>query len=300
MKTMKYLFTRDELFVMEKKIFAKLNYNLSFPTRYQFAVYYSYHLSFNQKQENLLNYLILLSFMDYNLNFVSISQVAASAVYLVLQLTTNNNDSLFTEKLEKVLRYSEKAILDSFLRLRKLHSLIYEMSHAICNILDYYRAEEREQVGAIYALNYTDVRITNTEQIKLPRKERDYVFIEKAIILGERMVITASSAKNEQLSVPLQFSQETTMTSSSFSSSSLASSSTSSTLSSSSSSSSAGYAAVFPSAQPAKIPITVQLGLSNGLKRTASVSSQMSAITNSGTNKNNNKITATSTLSIKT
>ena len=81
-----YAFTREELFSMEKHLLMKLDYRLAMPTRDQFALYYSRHFHFTSRQQQLLSFLILLSFLDYNFNCICMSQVAAAASLLVLQV----------------------------------------------------------------------------------------------------------------------------------------------------------------------------------------------------------------------
>lgn len=85
---------KDSIYQMEKRILQKLQYQLHIPTRYDFAMYYSYHLSFTNQQKSLYFYLILLSFFDFNLNYDSMSCVAASAAYLVLQVIKELHQSL--------------------------------------------------------------------------------------------------------------------------------------------------------------------------------------------------------------
>ena len=77
---------KEAIYQMKKRILQKLQYQLMIPTRYEFAIYYSHHLQFTIKQKSLLLFFILLSFFDFNLNYESMSRVAASAVYLVLQV----------------------------------------------------------------------------------------------------------------------------------------------------------------------------------------------------------------------
>jgi hypothetical protein len=84
---MKYTFTREDLYKMEKRILTKVQYRVNIPTRYQFAFYYAHHLSFSSKQRSLLLFLLSLSFLDFNLNYELMSCVAASAVYLTLQVS---------------------------------------------------------------------------------------------------------------------------------------------------------------------------------------------------------------------
>ena len=96
--------------------------------------------------------------------------------------TPSQQETLWTEKLSKIFQCSEEDLFDPFLRLRKLHYCAQEVT-AISNIIDYFKVEERESVSAIHSLHYTDIRITSKE-IYLPARERDYRFVEKAIIIN--------------------------------------------------------------------------------------------------------------------
>lgn len=83
----KHTFTRDDLFRMERKIFEALQFDISFPTRYDFVLFLAQIAQLSDKQYQLYLYLIMLSYTDYNLHYFKSSQVAAAALHLTLQVT---------------------------------------------------------------------------------------------------------------------------------------------------------------------------------------------------------------------
>lgn len=88
----KHTFTREDLFAMERKIFEVLCFDISFPTRYEFASFFSQIASLTETQYQLYMYLIMLSFLDYNLHYFHASKVAAAALHLTLQVRTNRKN----------------------------------------------------------------------------------------------------------------------------------------------------------------------------------------------------------------
>ena len=83
----KHTFSREDLFTMERKIFEVLCFDISFPTRYEFATYFCRIANLTEMQYHLYMYLIMLSFLDYNLHYFKASQVAAAALHLTLQVS---------------------------------------------------------------------------------------------------------------------------------------------------------------------------------------------------------------------
>jgi hypothetical protein len=87
---------------MEKRILKKLSFDLTFPTRYQFLKQFAHSARLTQKQVTLAIYLSLLSHIDYNLNYIAASKVAAAVIHYVLQVNLcHHHDTplLFTNPL---------------------------------------------------------------------------------------------------------------------------------------------------------------------------------------------------------
>jgi hypothetical protein len=83
---MSYSFSKDELFLMEKQVFATLAWDLSLPTRYEFSLFFQEGLGLTDIQHSLYLYLLFLTHLDYNFNYFSSSKVAAAALHLTLQV----------------------------------------------------------------------------------------------------------------------------------------------------------------------------------------------------------------------
>jgi hypothetical protein len=76
---------------MEKRILKKLSFDLTFPTRYQFIKQFAHSARLTQKQVKLAIYLVLLSHIDYNLNYITASKLAAAIIHYVLQVSHRHN-----------------------------------------------------------------------------------------------------------------------------------------------------------------------------------------------------------------
>lgn len=173
----RYNFTRDALFSMEKRILKKLSFDLTFPTRYQFLKQFAHSARLTQKQVKLAIYLVLLSHIDYNLNYIAASKLAAAIIHYVLQLTKPSIETKVWNKfLTVATRYSESDLIEPILRVRYLHAHIYDHGHMQI-MIDSFAMDDAENVSEITALNYSDIRI---DGIILPKREGDFQLIERA------------------------------------------------------------------------------------------------------------------------
>lgn len=72
---------------MEKKVFQSLDWDISLPTRYEFSLFFCEGLGLSDTQRHLVQYLLFLSFLDFNCHYFPASQIAAAALHLTLQVS---------------------------------------------------------------------------------------------------------------------------------------------------------------------------------------------------------------------
>ena len=86
MNSANYAYNKDELLTMEHTILSLMRYQIVFPTRLDFANYYATLLSLSPRQHHLLDFLVGISLVDFNLNYLPASQVVAAAIHVCLQV----------------------------------------------------------------------------------------------------------------------------------------------------------------------------------------------------------------------
>lgn len=88
-------------------------------------------------------------------------------------------DPKYYQRFQSVTRYHEGQLIDSMLRIRKLHEFRYEFT-MIKNILEAFNSEENYEVNSLYlTIHYRDLFLQSTHL--LPRQEKEYHFQEKAL-----------------------------------------------------------------------------------------------------------------------
>ncbi|RYH22025.1 hypothetical protein EON65_19725 [archaeon] len=86
MNAANYAYNKDELLSMEHTVLSLMRYQIVFPNRLDFGHYYATLLSLSPRQHHLLDYLVGISLVDFNLNYMLPSQVVACAIHVCLQV----------------------------------------------------------------------------------------------------------------------------------------------------------------------------------------------------------------------
>lgn len=81
-----FVFSRAELFRFERILMEMLKFHISLPTRLQFAEYLGKMQKTSKRQGILLQYLVGLSMLDFDLNYYKNSVVAAAALVVTFQV----------------------------------------------------------------------------------------------------------------------------------------------------------------------------------------------------------------------
>jgi hypothetical protein len=81
-----FVFSKAELYHTERSILELLNFKIARPTRLHFAEYLGKMHKMSKRQGALLQYLIGLSFLDFDLNYFKASVVAAAALIVTFQV----------------------------------------------------------------------------------------------------------------------------------------------------------------------------------------------------------------------
>lgn len=135
LKYVKYSFTRIELYNTEKLILNLLNYNISIPNRYEFCLIYLNFLNFSEIQKNLLYYIVIISYLDYNLNYFNESNIAAACIHYVLQMTSHHY--LYYNKQSHCTQYNSSPSSNSS---NFQTNKIFCLSYIPTNIVDNYQS----------------------------------------------------------------------------------------------------------------------------------------------------------------
>ena len=144
----------------EFQILKILKYRINLPTRHVFGRYFSAIALCSPIQQLLLDYILELSFIDFELNQFLPSMIAASALHLVLQLTSNRKSLIWPEKLTIYSSYSELDIMPLVRRLLDLHYLVRSSRISCSRItIERYQASAKLNVAdAITAIDMRDIR----------------------------------------------------------------------------------------------------------------------------------------------
>lgn len=81
-----YVFSKAELYQSERMILELLHFKIARPTRLHFAEYLGKMQKISKRQGVLLQYLIGLTFLDFDLNYFKSSVVAAAALIVTFQV----------------------------------------------------------------------------------------------------------------------------------------------------------------------------------------------------------------------
>lgn len=73
---------------MEQVLLPLFQCQVSVPSRYDFALRFCEAAALSQREKSLVVFLLELSFLDYNLNYFLPSKVAAGAIHLAFQVST--------------------------------------------------------------------------------------------------------------------------------------------------------------------------------------------------------------------
>lgn len=84
-----FVFSKAELYHTERTILELLNFKIARPTRLHFAEYLGKMHKMTKRQGTLLQYLIGLSFLDFDLNYFKASVVAAAALIVTFQVCSH-------------------------------------------------------------------------------------------------------------------------------------------------------------------------------------------------------------------
>eukprot|EP01031_Cornospumella_fuschlensis_P025813 gene25813-31174_t len=175
MNSANYAYNKDELLTMEHTILSLMRYQIVFPTRLDFANYYATLLSLSPRQHHLLDFLVGISLVDFNLNYLPASQVVAAAIHVCLQLTMPaRHTTVWTEKHRIVTGYSEEALLEGILRIRALHNFIRD--YPLPHLVNIFRGESRAQVADIYGIPHSQMRLHPCHEYIVKEKE-EFVYV---------------------------------------------------------------------------------------------------------------------------
>jgi hypothetical protein len=126
-------------------------------------------------------------------------------------MTKTNNDNQqirrqWISQFTSLTGYDEEEIIDSALRIRKLHEYRYNPS-SISSLVSYFQSHSSSSSSACfsddsessshchhYTLPYSDLYCLNPTL--LPKKEKDYHFIEKSVSLPSSSAVSSSSTSN--------------------------------------------------------------------------------------------------------
>ncbi len=90
------------------------------------------------------------------------------------------SDMKYYQHFQLITNYNENKLIDSLLRLRKLHEYRYELN-SIKNILDTFNQDDNYEVNHLYpTIHYRDLVVYQFNL--LPKNEKDYCFHEKALV----------------------------------------------------------------------------------------------------------------------
>lgn len=90
------------------------------------------------------------------------------------------SDMKYYQHFQLITNYHEHKLIDSLLRLRKLHEYRYEFN-SIKNILDTFNQDDNYEVNHLYpTIHYRDLVVYQSNL--LPKNEKDYCFHEKALV----------------------------------------------------------------------------------------------------------------------
>eukprot|EP01039_Chlorochromonas_danica_P004564 gene4564-5002_t len=151
-------FSKEELVLAERRVLRVMNYKISFPTRMDFARYYSHLLNLSPRQKELVEYLVSLSYADYNLNYFLLSEVAAAAVHYALQLTRPCTESVWSAGYSFLTRHEESDLAEPILRINVLHRHVH--SYPMLGLVHFFGDEMHCAASDIYALNHSQLRFS--------------------------------------------------------------------------------------------------------------------------------------------
>lgn len=83
-------YTKEEILSMERKMLTTLDFNIQITSSFRFLQRFSHVAKANELVVNMARYLIELSLVHYKMMKYSNSNLAASALYLSLKMTTKN------------------------------------------------------------------------------------------------------------------------------------------------------------------------------------------------------------------
>lgn len=105
-------YSKEEMIEMEKKIMRTLDFQLSRPIPIQFLRRYSKAIGADESEHFLAKYILELMTLEYHLAHYKPSEIAASAIYLSVQLLNTKNhfkkDDIWTATMEHYSGYSSK------------------------------------------------------------------------------------------------------------------------------------------------------------------------------------------------
>jgi G2/mitotic-specific cyclin-B, other len=81
-----FVYSKSDLFTMEKHILSILHFQLQSPSRLQIIEMFNQFFQLRDKQRSLATYLIMLSYLEFEFNYYRMSIVAAAAIYVTLQV----------------------------------------------------------------------------------------------------------------------------------------------------------------------------------------------------------------------
>jgi len=80
-------YSKDNLIRMEQRLLAEaFKLDVAIPTRLDFLSFFVTAGSLSNKEKSFAEYMIELSYIDFNFNYFASSQVSAAAVHLTLQV----------------------------------------------------------------------------------------------------------------------------------------------------------------------------------------------------------------------
>jgi len=160
-------YSKDSLIRMEQRLLAEaFKLDVSIPTRLEFLSFFVTAGNLSNKEKSLAEYIMELSYIDFNFNYFASSQVSAAAVHLTLQLLRLPDEEVWPNSLMVATGYTEEDIVEVVLRLRNLHWRCEELKAQV--IVDKYLTDETFYVAEIAAISYSNLRF---DSLKLAKKE---------------------------------------------------------------------------------------------------------------------------------
>jgi hypothetical protein len=117
-----FIFSKAELFQVERNILEMMEFKVTRPTRLHFAEYLGKINKVSKRQAVLLQYLVGLSMLDYDLNYYKCSVVAAAALSVTFQLTNvSRNFSNLLKDLSETIDCSVEDLQCCIVHIRMIH-----------------------------------------------------------------------------------------------------------------------------------------------------------------------------------